>query len=84
MCSITGGYVIRDPRLKSLQGRYIYADFCSNNLFTLGLKEGRLAARSYGVLRGGVNLVTSFGEDLSGRIYITQLGGAVYRLDPGA
>lgn len=84
LCSVTGGYVIRDPRLKALQGRYIYADFCSNSLFTLGLKEGRLAAHSYGPLRSGVRLVSSFGEDLSGRIYVTQLDGAVYRIDPSA
>lgn len=25
-CVVTGGYVIRDPRLASLNGRYVYAD----------------------------------------------------------
>ena len=28
-CSITGGYVVRDPALPSLFGRYVYTDFCS-------------------------------------------------------
>ena len=27
-CSITGGYVVRDPNLASLAGRYIYVDYC--------------------------------------------------------
>ena len=27
-CSITGGYVVRDPHLVDLYGRYVYADWC--------------------------------------------------------
>ncbi len=31
-CSITGGYVVRDPGLTELAGRYVYADFCRAQL----------------------------------------------------
>ena len=31
-CSVTGGYVVRDPALSSLAGRYLYADFCEGEL----------------------------------------------------
>ncbi|MGH2980656.1 MAG: PQQ-dependent sugar dehydrogenase, partial [Solirubrobacterales bacterium] len=31
-CSITGGYVVRDPALSSLFGRYLYGDFCVGDL----------------------------------------------------
>ncbi|HEV2787029.1 MAG TPA: PQQ-dependent sugar dehydrogenase, partial [Solirubrobacteraceae bacterium] len=31
-CSLTGGYVVRDPRLPALEGRYVYGDFCKGEL----------------------------------------------------
>ena len=31
-CAIIGGYVVRDPQLRSLRGRYLYADFCKGDL----------------------------------------------------
>jgi len=79
-CSVTGGYVIRDPRLPALNGRYIYGDFCAGNLFTAKLREdGAHGRRAMGL---HVDALSSFGEDRRGRIYITSLSGPVYRLDP--
>ena len=34
-CSITGGYVVRDPSLGDLYGRYLYADFCAGGIRSL-------------------------------------------------
>ena len=31
-CSITGGYVVRDPALPALRGRYVYGDFCEGTI----------------------------------------------------
>ena len=31
-CAITGGYVVRDPRLTALDGWYVYGDFCTGRL----------------------------------------------------
>ena len=31
-CSVTGGYVVRDRELPSLDGRYLYGDFCAGEL----------------------------------------------------
>ena len=30
-CSITGGYIVRDPKLPSLRGRYVYGDYCEGH-----------------------------------------------------
>ncbi len=34
-CAITGGPVVKDRRLKSLYGRYLYSDFCTGGLQSL-------------------------------------------------
>src|SRR5207248_2517873 len=31
-CSITGGYVVRDPELTLLDGQYLYGDFCDGEI----------------------------------------------------
>jgi glucose/arabinose dehydrogenase len=79
-CTIIGGYVIRDPRLAGLQGRYLYADLCEGQLRSLvphlkrASDDRKLGAR--------VESPTSFGEDQRRRLYVTSLEGPVYRLVP--
>jgi glucose/arabinose dehydrogenase len=79
-CSVTGGYVIRDPRLPALRGRYVYGDFCVGRLLTAKLRLGGVSARGSLGLR--VAALSSFGEDDRGRVYAVSLNGPVYRLDP--
>jgi hypothetical protein len=79
-CSVTGGYVIRDSRLRALAGRYVYGDFCAGNLLTAKLRQsGASGRRALGL---HVASLSSFGEDSSGRVYVVSLDGPVYRLDP--
>jgi hypothetical protein len=35
-CAVTGGYVVRDPHLPALRGRYVYGDLCSGRLWMPG------------------------------------------------
>jgi glucose/arabinose dehydrogenase len=79
-CSIIGGYVVRDPRLPSLRGRYVYADLCEGELRSL-VPHLRTAS---GDRRLGLSVATpsSFGEDTLGRVYVTSLEGPIYRLVP--
>ncbi|HKG03762.1 MAG TPA: PQQ-dependent sugar dehydrogenase [Conexibacter sp.] len=79
-CSVTGGYVIRDPRLRTLAGRYVYGDFCAGDLFTVRPRQGGASGRR--ALGLHVPSLSSFGEDGSGRVYVVSLNGPVYRLDP--
>jgi Glucose / Sorbosone dehydrogenase len=77
-CSITGGYVVRDPALAPLSGRYVYGDVCSAPLWSvvLATPDGR-DDRQTGL---GVPSLFSFGEDACGRVYALSGTGPVYRL----
>jgi glucose/sorbosone dehydrogenase len=77
-CAITGGYVVRDPGLPTLAGRYIYGDNCLGTLRSTTLvgdqdREEPLA----------VGAASSFGEDACGHVYVTSLAGPVYRIQDG-
>jgi glucose/arabinose dehydrogenase len=79
-CSVTGGYVVRDPALPSLAGRYVYGDFCAGELRSLVATPG--GARDDRALGITVPSLSSFGEDTEGHVYATSLEGPVYRLAP--
>jgi glucose/arabinose dehydrogenase len=79
-CSITGGYVVRDPSLPSLAGRYVYGDYCEPELRSLMPAVGK--ARDDRPLGLRVSGLSSFGEDSAGHIYATSREGPVYRLVP--
>jgi glucose/arabinose dehydrogenase len=79
-CSIIGGYVVRDPRLRGLRGRYVYADLCEGQLRSLVPHLKRASDdRKLGL---HVESPSSFGEDDQRRLYVASLEGPVYRLVP--
>lgn len=78
-CSVTGGVVVRDPRLPALAGRYVYGDFCEGRIRSARLRPGqRVSDRVLDLPR--VSSLSSFGEDGAGRVYVVSLAGPVYRL----
>jgi glucose/arabinose dehydrogenase len=77
-CSVTGGYVVADRRLRSLYKRYLYADFCEGKLRSLVPTLG--GARDDRPVGVAVASPSSFGEDERGRLYVTSLEGPVFRL----
>jgi glucose/arabinose dehydrogenase len=78
-CAITGGYVVRDPALTSLRGKYLYADFCEGEImaFPARTRHPRRDREPTGL---NVPRLASFAEDADGRIYVISLDGPVYRI----
>ncbi len=88
-CSVTGGYFVRDPGLagiegRELTGRYLFGDYCTGRIRAVRPKIGDGGAgrdRGFGLPK--VELLTSFGEDRDGHIYVLSQTGPVYRLEAG-
>ena len=80
VCVVIGGVVARDARIPALAGRYLYGDLCAGTITAVGL-DGESVKRS-DVLDVKVPLLSSFGVDGTGRVYVMSAQGAVYRLDP--
>jgi hypothetical protein len=79
-CAIIGGYVVRDPGLPTLNGRYLYGDNCNTSLWSAALGSG--AASPTGLTVSGLS---SFGTDSCGHIFAASRGSdAVYRIQDGA
>jgi glucose/arabinose dehydrogenase len=87
-CAITGGYVVRDPGLPQLYGRYLYADYCGGRIRSFTVPELDAA----GLPTGGrvtddrdeglyLPYPSSFGEGLNGQIYVASLNGPVFRIE---
>jgi glucose/arabinose dehydrogenase len=77
-CSITGGYVYRGRAIASLQGRYIYGDYCSGTIWTLRIADGKATEVRREAI--SVDSLSSFGLDAAGELYATSLGGSVYKI----
>jgi glucose/arabinose dehydrogenase len=77
-CSVIGGYVVADPSLPSLYGRYVYADYCEGQLRALTPHLHRASADHK--LGLAVPSPTSFGEDDAHHLYIASQSGPVFRL----
>ena len=74
--------MVRDPRIKSLFGRYIYADYCRGQIRSLipAVHGGRKDRSAKLAGRPGIS---SFGEDARGRImFASVVSGDVFRIKP--
>jgi glucose/arabinose dehydrogenase len=80
-CSIAGGYVYRGPAVPSLNGAYLFADYCSGSVWTLR-PDGHGAFAMAQVL-DTLHNVSSFGEDADGELYVVDHSGLVLKVVPG-
>jgi glucose/arabinose dehydrogenase len=81
--SIAGGFVYRGSKIPGLVGTYLFADTYTGRLWSLVPGDGdAYTFRDTGVdVPGG--LVSSFGEDADGELYVLSLDGGVYRIEAG-
>lgn len=77
-CSVTGGYRYRGQQVVDLLGYYIYADFCSGRIW--GAIPNLSAAWTTTQLLDTTLLISGFGEDESGELYVADLAGSIYRI----
>lgn len=78
--SITGGYVYRGTAIPSLQGKYIYGDYVTGNIWALTPIEGEKYSNALLLKHKGT--ISSFGEDSASELYVCSYGdGKIYRLE---
>jgi glucose/arabinose dehydrogenase len=89
-CSVTGGYVYRGQGIKSLQGTYVFGDFCSGRIWGLTpngqtsdgeTKDGRKKFQK-SLLKDSDLMISSFAEDNQGEIYVIHYDGEIYKIVP--
>ena len=75
-CSITGGYVYRGTASPGLQGKYFFADYCSQQIGTLDTNN----AITWTTPFAGNNFST-FGEDYLKELYVAAVNnGKIYKI----
>lgn len=93
--SITGGFVYRGKDIPALCGTYLYGDFVSRALWGLRYHNGKIIAHktlyqpksmlslAYDYLRDDGLLISTFGEDEAGELYVAAYqSGRIYRIMP--
>jgi glucose/arabinose dehydrogenase len=80
-CSVIGGYVYRGPGMPEIDGKYVYGDFCDGRVRTLQRDGGSATAHRIWVSVPD-GLLTSFGRNSVGELYVATTAGTLYRIDP--
>jgi len=86
-CAVIGGYVYRGSAIPGIVGRYFYADFCSNRIWTF-VRDGGQITSTLELTAAldpthAIAGLTSFGEDANAELYLIDgARGLVLRVDP--
>ena len=77
-CAIIGGYVYMGSAQYSVMGGlYLFADYCTGEIWGLAHTGGRWVASLAGK---DSSSVTSFGEGSTGEVYVVDTGGTLWRV----
>src|SRR5690606_25497002 len=78
--SITGGYVYRGNAIPALQGRYVFGDFISGNVWHIAPTAGSTQQVTAATALASGRAISSFAEGNDGELYVVDYGGGLYRL----
>ncbi len=83
-CSVIGGYVYRGKAVPALDGRYLFGDFCSGEIFALSrnAEQGEPGSGRISLLLKSGLKISSFGQDRSGEVYVLDITGRVLKIVP--
>ena len=81
-CAVTGGYVYRGERHERLRGAYLFADYCSGRIWALPAAEALRGPTDHRLVAETDGLISSFGEDESGELYLVDHGGTIFSIGP--
>ncbi len=76
--SVIGGFVYRGSAIPALVGTHVFGDLASGNVW--GLKQDAVGNWQRTLVLTHNHLVTSFGRDADGELYLVDYNGAVLRL----
>ncbi len=77
-CAVIGGVVYRGSSLPWLEGAYLYADYCSGEVW--GLRYDGEQVTEHTLLNDSVRRISAFGQDEDGEVYLLSFDGRIYRL----
>lgn len=78
-CTVIGGFTYRGKAVPALTGHYFYADYCAGWIRSFRWQGGRAADHTkWGTPAHG--MITSFGEDSAGELYVIAHDGSVFRI----
>ncbi|MGD2102646.1 MAG: PQQ-dependent sugar dehydrogenase [Acidimicrobiia bacterium] len=81
-CAIVGGQVYRGKAIPEMEGHYFFSDYCSGWVRSFEYRDGAISSEREWPSLKVTRLVTSFGTDQDGELYILSLDGGLWRIAP--
>lgn len=95
-CAVTGGFRYRGSEVPEISGQYLYGDYCTGEIWGATEQPGErarylgppsledealpLPTWTSALLVDAPALISSFGEDEAGELYVLDRGGEIYRI----
>ena len=77
-CSVTGGVVIQGDIIPSLDGVYVFGDYCTGLLWGLA-RDANGDWQASDPIETGL-AISSFGQGPGGETYVVDLNGSIYQM----